>query len=218
MIISSDGLILTNAHVLAGATSITVTFDGQTSTHAATLVGEDAAKDIALIKVSGESGLPTVTLASSTGVQTGDSVLAIGNALDLQSGGFTVSNGIISGLNRAITTDNDENLTGLLQTSAAISSGDSGGALVDAAGQVIGMNTAAASSSSTNTAQDIGFAISSNEISSLLGQLQKGNIGTPTVGSSSSSSSSSSAVDPNEGSGTSGGYSFEYGSPYGSSY
>ncbi|MCU4184752.1 S1C family serine protease [Acidiferrimicrobium sp. IK] len=188
MIIRSDGLILTNAHVLAGATSITVTFDGQTSTHPATLVGEDAAKDIALIKVSGYSNLPTVTLASSSTVQTGDSVLAIGNALDLQNGGFTVSNGIISGLNRSITTDNNEHLTTLLQTDAAISSGDSGGALVNAAGEVIGMNTASASSSGTNTAQNIGFAIPTSTITAELATLEKGSIGPTTTGSSSSSS------------------------------
>lgn len=183
MIISPDGLILTNAHVLEGATTISVVFDGQTTAHPATLVGEDAAADVALIKVAGASNLPTVTLAGSSPVQVGDSVLAIGNALDLQTGGFTVSNGIISALGRSISTNNGEHLMGLLQTSAAISSGDSGGALVDDAGQVIGMNTASAASSGTNTASNIGFAIPTGQITALLPQLEKGNIGTPTVGS-----------------------------------
>jgi putative serine protease PepD len=205
MIIRSDGLILTNAHVLEGSTAITVTFDGQTSTHPATLVGEDAAKDIALIKVSGFSGLPTVTLGSSSTVQTGDAVLAIGNALDLKTGGFTVSNGIVSGLGRSITTDNNENLTNLIQTDAAISSGDSGGALVNAAGDVIGMNTASAASSGSNTASNIGFAIPADSISAELAQLEKGNIGTPTTGSASTSTGAESG----------GGY---YSSPFGNAF
>ncbi len=213
MIIGSNGLILTNAHVLEGATSINVTFNGQTSSHPATLVGEDAAKDIALIRVSGQSNLPTVSLAGSAGVQTGDSVLAIGNALDLQNGGFTVSNGIISGLNRAITTNNNENLSNLIQTDAAISSGDSGGALVNAAGQVIGMNTASAASTGTNTAQNIGFAIPTSTILPELATLEKGNIGTPTVGSSSSSALSSSGL-----TGQLPGYGYSYGPQFAGSY
>lgn len=188
MIISSDGLVLTNAHVLEGATSITVTYDGTTATHAATLVGEDAAKDIALIQIEGASGLPTVTFGDSSTAVSGDQVLAIGNALDLQDGGFTASQGIISGLGRSIQTDNDESLTGLLQTSAPISSGDSGGPLVNASGQVIGMDTASAASSGSNTASDVGFAIPSNEITALIARLEKGSIGQTTVGSSSSSS------------------------------
>jgi S1-C subfamily serine protease len=192
MILTSNGLVLTNAHVIAGASSIRVNLDGQTSTHPARLVGEDAAKDVALIQIEGVSGLPTVTLGNSAGVVAGDSVLAIGNALDLQTGGFSVSNGIISGLDRSIATDNGEHLTGMLQTDAAISSGDSGGPLVNGAGQVIGMDTATATSSSQNTAQNIGFAIPVNEIRSLIPELEKGNIGTPTFGSSAANPSGSS--------------------------
>lgn len=173
MILRSNGLVLTNAHVVEGATTISVTLDGQTTSHPASLVGEDTTADVALIQVSGVSGLPTVTLAGSS-VHIGDSVLAIGNALDLQQGGFTVSSGIISGLGRSISTDNGEQLTGLLQTDAAISSGDSGGALVDAAGEVVGMNTAAAASSGTSTANDIGFAIPSSELAALVPQLERG--------------------------------------------
>jgi S1-C subfamily serine protease len=214
MIIGSHGLILTNAHVLEGASTISVIYDGQTTSHPATLVGEDAAKDVALIQVAGASNLPTVTLASSTPVQIGDSVLAIGNALNLQNGGFTVSNGIISALNRSISTNNGENLAGLEQTSAAISSGDSGGALLDSAGQVIGMNTASAASSGTNTASNIGFAIPTDEITSLIPQLEKGNIGTPTTGTATIPGSSAAQGS----SGIGGGYGSPYGgSPYGSS-
>ena len=209
MILNSSGLVLTNAHVLEGATTITVTLNGKTDTHPATLVGEDAAKDIALIQIKGVSGLPTVSLADSSKVQAGDPVLAIGNALDLQNGGFTASEGIVSGLNRSIQTDNSESLTGLIQTSAAISSGDSGGPLVNAAGQVIGMDTAAAGSSSNNTASNIGFAIPSNQISSLISQLQKGSIGQTTTGSGSGSASGGTG---SSGSGSSGGGYGGYGS------
>ena len=201
MIIRSDGLVLTNAHVLEGSTTITVTFNGTTASHTATLVGEDAAKDIALIQIQGVSDLPTVTFGDSSSAVSGDQVLAIGNALDLQGGGFTASEGIISGLGRSIQTDNDESLTGLLQTSAAISSGDSGGPLVDASGQVIGMDTASAASTSSNTASNVGFSIPSNVITSIIGQLEKGSVGQTTVGSAGGSAASSG------GSGTAGGYS-----------
>lgn len=186
MLLSSSGLVVTNAHVLEGATTISVNLSGQTANYPATLVGEDAAKDVALIQVHGVSGLPTVSMADSARAAVGEPVVAIGNALDLQAGGFTTSQGIISGLNRSIQTDNNESLTGLLQTSAAISSGDSGGPLANAAGQVIGMDTAAATSTSSNTASNIGFAIPANQITALVAQLQKGNVGAPTIGSSSS--------------------------------
>jgi len=192
MMLSPDGLVLTNAHVLEGANSITVTLNGKTTTHPATLVGEDAAKDVALIQVQGVSGLPTVSLGDASKIQVGDPVLAIGNALDLQDGGFTATDGIVSGLNRSIQTNNSESLTGLLQTSAPISSGDSGGPLVNAAGEVIGMNTAAASSSSSDTAANIGFAIPANQITTLIPQLKKGSIGPTTIGSASASSGGSS--------------------------
>lgn len=207
MLINSSGLVLTNAHVLEGSSTITVTLNGKTATLPATLVGEDATKDIALIQIKGVSGLPSVSLGDSSKAQAGDPVLAIGNALDLQNGGFTASNGIISGLNRSIQTNNSESLTGLIQTSAAISSGDSGGPLVDGAGQVIGMNTAAAGSSSNNTASNIGFAIPSNQISGLISQLQKGSIGQTTTGSGSGSGGAGSGS-----SGGSGGYGGGYGS------
>jgi putative serine protease PepD len=169
MIIRSDGLVLTNAHVVSGASSITVTLNGQTTTHPATLVGANTSADVALIKIQGLSNLPTVTL-KATAPQVGDTVIAIGNALDLQ-GGFTVTEGIISALNRTVPTDTGQ-LTGLLQTDAAISSGNSGGPLVDTSGNVIGMNTATAASSSRTSAQNIGFALSINQILPIINQLQ----------------------------------------------
>lgn len=177
MIITSTGEVVTNNHVIAGATSITVTIGGGTKTYTATVIGTDAAKDIALLQIQGVSGLPTVTFGNSAQVQVGDSVVAIGNALALGSTP-TVTTGIVSAEGRTITAENDsggtETLTGLLQTDAAINPGNSGGPLVDSAGQVIGMDTAAASSAQAGTsAQNIGFAIPSSQIVAEIALLQQ---------------------------------------------
>jgi putative serine protease PepD len=176
MIITPSGEVVTNNHVVAGATSITVTIGGDTKSYRATVIGTDAAKDIALLQIQGVSGLPTVTFGNSAQVAVGDSVVAIGNALALGSTP-TVTTGIVSAENRTITAENDsggtETLNGLLQTDAAINPGNSGGPLVDSAGQVIGMDTAAASDEETGTtAQDIGFAIPSNQIVAEIAVLQ----------------------------------------------
>jgi putative serine protease PepD len=177
MIITPSGEVVTNNHVVAGATSITVTIGGGTKSYRATVIGTDATKDIALLQIQGVSGLPTVTFGNSAQVAVGDSVVAIGNALALGSTP-TVTTGIVSAENRTITAENDsggtETLNGLLQTDAAINPGNSGGPLVDSAGQVIGMDTAAASDEETGTtAQDIGFAIPSNEIVAEIALLQR---------------------------------------------
>jgi len=157
IIVTATGLVATNGHVISGATTITVTLTCQPTPRAASLVGEDTAADLALIRISGASGLPTVKLASSSGVHVGDDVLAIGNALDL-TGGLTVTRGIVSALNRSVQTQT-QTMTGLIQTDAAISSGNSGGPLVNASGQVIGIDTLAMTSSRGTTAENIGFAI-----------------------------------------------------------
>jgi serine protease Do len=166
MILSADGLVLTNAHVGDGATSIVVTLAAQTTGHSASVVGIDSTNDVAVIKVQGVSALTPVKLGSSASAQVGDPVIAIGNALDLQ-GGPTVTEGIISALNRSIS-DPGISLSGLIQTDAAINPGNSGGPLVNSAGEVIGMNTA-----TTTAAQNIGFAISIDKIQSLLPGLEK---------------------------------------------
>ncbi|HEY1734883.1 MAG TPA: trypsin-like peptidase domain-containing protein, partial [Acidimicrobiales bacterium] len=160
----------------AGAHSITVTLPGSSTTHRATLVGADQADDIALLRIEGVSGLPTVTFGDSSTVQVGDPVVAIGNALGL-GGSPTVTSGIISAENRQITASRDdggtETLGGMLQTDAAINPGSSGGPLVDSAGQVVGMNTAGAGASSDgSSAQNIGFAIPSNRISAVVDRLE----------------------------------------------
>ncbi|HEX4081738.1 MAG TPA: trypsin-like peptidase domain-containing protein [Acidimicrobiales bacterium] len=176
MIVTSSGDVVTNDHVVAGAQSITVTLHGSSTTHRATLVGADQADDIALLRIEGVSGLPTVTFGDSSTAQVGDPVVAIGNALGL-GGSPTVTSGIISAENRQITASRDdggtETLGGMLQTDAAINPGNSGGPLVDSAGQVVGMNTAGAGASSDgSSAQNIGFAIPSNRISAVVDRLE----------------------------------------------
>ncbi len=172
MIISSNGQVLTNAHVVSGASSVSVTLAGQSQSHPATVTSADPSADVALVQIQGVNGLPTVTLGDSGAVQVGDDVLAIGNALDLGSQP-TVTEGIISALNRSLNSGG-ESLSGLLQTDAAISPGNSGGPLVNSAGQVIGMNTAVLTGSSSEPAQNIGFAIPINQAKAKISQLKPG--------------------------------------------
>ena len=186
MILTSGGEILTNNHVIANATQIEVTLFGQTKTYPATLIGTDPTFDVALLQVHGAAPLPTVALGRSSKIQVGDDVLAIGNALALSESTPSVTEGIISATGRSIEAAGaacagSASLDGLLQTQAAINPGNSGGPLVDSAGQVIGMDTAAATSSVGNApAQNIGFAIPIDSLRTLLPGLRKGGtIGAP---------------------------------------
>jgi S1-C subfamily serine protease len=136
------------------------------------VIGTDPGADIAVLRVSGLSGLPVVRFGDSSRIAVGDQVLAIGNALGM-GGSPTVSQGIISATGRSITAAdqtgaNPERLHGLLQTDAPIAPGNSGGPLVDAAGTVIGMDTAAASA---GTGASLGFAIPANTIRVIAGQI-----------------------------------------------
>jgi S1-C subfamily serine protease len=185
MIITSSGEVVTNNHVIDGASSISVTRDGSSKSYAAKVIGTDPTDAVALLQIEGVSGLPTVTFADSSAVAVGDSVVAIGNALALGSSP-TVTTGIISAENRTITAENDsggtETLNGLFQTDAAINPGNSGGPLLDSAGDVIGMNTAGAGDSSDGTSsEDIGFSIPSNEIVKLLPSLEHAGTGSSTT-------------------------------------
>ena len=172
IILTSDGEVLTNAHVVEGASSVTVTLNGRNTPRAATVIGTDTSNDLALLKIDGASNLPTVSIGKSSQVAVGDGVVAIGNALALE-GGPTVTEGIISGLNRNLGTGSGE-MSGLIQTDAPISSGNSGGPLVNAAGQVIGINAAVAASSQTTTASNIGFAIPIDKAMAVVQQLRAG--------------------------------------------
>jgi S1-C subfamily serine protease len=167
-VITSDGYIATNNHVIEGANKISVAFNDGT-TKAADLVGHDPSTDLAVLKVS-DTALPAVTLGDSDKVQVGDDVVAIGNALALE-GGLSVTQGIISGTNRQVSTDAGSQLFGMLQTDAAINPGNSGGPLVNAQGQVIGINTAIANPSE---AQNIGFAIPVSAAKPIIDDLQNG--------------------------------------------
>jgi len=183
MIITSNGEVVTNNHVIAGATTITVTLYGSLKALPATLVDTDPTNDVALLQIENQSNLPTVTYGNSDDVQVGDAVVAIGNALGLSAGTPTVTQGIISAKGRSVQASDasgntTENLTNMFQTDAAINPGNSGGPLVDSSGRVIGMNTAVASSADgTSQAQNIGFAIPSNKIGKLLPALRSKSIG-----------------------------------------
>jgi S1-C subfamily serine protease len=167
MIVSADGDVLTNAHVVNGATSIEVTLFNEKEPRQADLLGSDPTSDVAVLKIRDARGLPTVKLGDSDAIRVGDSVVAIGNALALP-GGPSVTLGIVSAKDRTIDAE-DEHLTGLLQTDAAINPGNSGGPLVNAEGEVVGMNTAI-----RGDAQNIGFAIAMNTIKPKLEGLKSG--------------------------------------------
>jgi S1-C subfamily serine protease len=178
MIITSSGDVLTNNHVVANATSITAQIDGTGHVYDLKVLGVDPTADVALLQLEGGSSFATVTLGNSSTVQVGNSVVAIGNALALQ-GAPTVTSGTISAINRSITASDDatnssENLSGLLQTDASINPGNSGGPLINTSGVVIGMNTAAATGSETQTATNIGFAIPINTALSIVHQIELG--------------------------------------------
>jgi putative serine protease PepD len=177
-IITADGEVLTNAHVVEGATSIKVTLNGEKTARDADLLGIDTQHDLALVKIRDAKGLPTATLGSSADLRVGDSVVAIGNALDLGSTP-SVTEGIVSALNRSISAPG-ETLTGAIQTDAAINPGNSGGPLVDAQGRVVGMNTAIA-----GDAQNIGFAIPIDAIKLRVDALRKGSGSSGTSGTQS---------------------------------
>jgi putative serine protease PepD len=182
IVLTPDGELLTNAHVVAGATSIKVTLGNDTQSHNATVIGADTNNDLALVKISGVSNLPVADLGNSGDLKVGDSVIAIGNALNLQ-GGMTVTEGIVSALNRSIDATN-ESLSGLIQTDAAINPGNSGGPLVNAAGQVVGINTA-----TSGDAQNIGFAIAIDKAKPVINQLKSGGGSSSSAGSSAQQSS-----------------------------
>ncbi|WP_405624545.1 S1C family serine protease [Streptomyces sp. NBC_01396] len=209
VIITSGGEIVTNNHVVSGATSIKVTTSGG-KTYTAKVVGTDSKKDLALIKLENASGLKAATLGNSSGVQVGDTVVAIGSPEGLSG---TVTSGIVSSLNRDVTVSTDEGQsqdqgqgggdgrwpfsfggqqfngdTGsstttykAIQTDASLNPGNSGGALIDAAGNIIGINSAmySASSQSSSGSSDagsvgLGFAIPINTVKSDLATLRAG--------------------------------------------
>lgn len=170
MIMTPDGKVLTNAHVVANASTIRVTLLGQSKSYNATVIGRDTAHDVAVLQIQGASNLPTVTFGKSSALQVGDSVVAIGNALALQ-GMPTVTQGIVSGLNRTLQSSTST-LSGLIQTDAPINPGNSGGPLVNASGQVIGMNTEILTGTGTAPAQNLGFAESIDSVLPIVAKIE----------------------------------------------
>lgn len=177
VIVTSGGEVVTNDHVVSGATSISVTLNDSAKRYTATVVGESAEKDLALLQIHGAPNLTGVRFGDSSKTVVGDDVLAVGYALGL-SGGPTVTDGIISAKGRQVSTETatgeSVTLVDMIQTDAAISSGNSGGPLVNSAAEVVGINTVVATSSGSTTAQNIGFAITSQTVRTLLPQLRAG--------------------------------------------
>ena len=165
VILTADGDIITNAHVVADADEVRVRLAGETEPRQATIVASDPGQDLALLNIEA-TGLPAATIAAPDDIRVGEPVVAIGFALALD-GGPSVTTGVVSALDRTLVTD-DGALGGLVQTDAAISSGNSGGPLVNAKGQVIGINTAVATSNATRAVSNVGFSISSR---TLLGRI-----------------------------------------------
>jgi S1-C subfamily serine protease len=178
MVLNSSGDVLTNNHVVEGATSISVTDVGNGQTYNAIVVGTDKTDDVAVVKLVGASGLKTVSLGNSSAVAVGTAVTAIGNAGGV-GGTPSVAAGHVTDLNQAITasdqSDNSsEELTGLIQTDAALQPGDSGGPLVNSQGAVVGIDTAASSGFQFQSGGTQGFAIPVSKAVSMARQIMAG--------------------------------------------
>ena len=178
MVITASGEVLTNNHVVEGATSISVRLVSTGKTYPATVVGTDVSDDVALIQLTGASGLQTVSTGDSSKVAAGDPVVAIGNAGGT-GGAPSVVEGTVEALGQNITASDNvsshsEQLTGLIQTSAPLQPGDSGGPLASTAGKVIGMDTAASATYSFSQSSGQSFAIPINTALALAKQMESG--------------------------------------------
>lgn len=170
IVLDSSGDVVTNNHVVTGATSVTVTTSsGQVAQ--ATIVGAFAEDDLAVLRASGLKGLHPAKFANSSNLKVGDLVLAMGNPLGLAS---SVTEGIVSALGRTVSEPGGIPIPDTIQTSAAINPGNSGGALVDLNGKVVGVPTLAATDPQMGgAAVGIGFAIPSNTVKTIAGQIVK---------------------------------------------
>ena len=183
MVLTSSGEVLTNNHVVAGATSVQVRDVGNGRTYTARVVGYSDTNDVAVLQLQGASDLSTVSIGNSSGLTQGQTVVAIGNALG-KGGVPSVATGKVITLQNTITAQDSgdgvlEHLTGMIRTDANIQPGDSGGPLVNTAGQVIGMNTAASSGSvtpfgTTSAVTTTAFSIPINNAISLANQIEAG--------------------------------------------
>ncbi len=210
IVLNDQGLILTNDHVIAGARSLTVSAHGSSRTTSATIVGEEANSDLALIRIDPAGlGVKPLKFVSSSSVQVGDSVYAIGNPYGLDE---TLTRGIVSALGREISAPDGAKIAGAIQTDAALNPGNSGGPLLNEQGDVIGVNSQIASDAariggSQPGSTGVGFAISSDTIAQAIKTIESGRGVSPASASRSESESqrSSGAQSP-----------YGSGSPYGS--
>jgi S1-C subfamily serine protease len=170
-VIDTEGHVLTNNHVVEGATKITVKLGSSNATHSAEVVGTDPASDIALLKVDAPADqLHPLALGDSSKVRVGDPVVAIGNPFGLDR---TVTSGIVSALQRQIQAPNGFSISHVIQTDAAINPGNSGGPLIDAGGNVIGINSQIATGGGSNGNVGIGFAIPINTAREVANEIEK---------------------------------------------
>jgi putative serine protease PepD len=177
IVLNSKGLILTNDHVVSGSEGITVSAGSGTAAHSATLIGEEANADLALIRVDPTGlGLKPLTLVSSSSLRVGSAVYAIGNPYGLSS---TLTRGIISALGRQISAPDGATINGAIQTDAALNPGNSGGPLLNESGEVIGVNSQIASDSASSEGSQpgstgVGFAISSDTAAQAIRKIEAG--------------------------------------------
>lgn len=177
MVVSSDGQVLTNNHVIEGATRIEVTMASRSGTYVAQFVGAAPEQDVALLQIQGVTGLPTVTLADSSQLEVGQEVFALGNAGG-EGGAPTLTEGSISALGRSITVSDGrggfERLSGLIQTNATIRQGVSGGPLVNSAAQVVGMITAGSRGARSEEGSRVSYAIPSSAAQGIVNEIRAG--------------------------------------------
>ena len=180
LIMTSSGDVLTNNHVVESSTSVKVSIQGRSGTYTADVIGVDPTDDIAVIHIRDVSGLPTATFANSSSIQVGDTVFALGNALGM-GGAPRVTQGTVTALDQSITASDNgaqaEQLTGMIQSDAEISPGDSGGALVNSAGQVIGIITAGEAQGFRSTSTTVAFAIPASKAVDVANRILDGDAG-----------------------------------------
>jgi putative serine protease PepD len=174
-VVSKDGLIVTNDHVVDGASQVQVKIGTSNQAQDATVVGADPSRDLALLKVDA-SNLPTLSLGDSSSVGVGDPTYAIGNPFGLD---HTLTTGIVSALQRSLQAPDGATISGAIQTDAALNPGNSGGPLLDSSGKVIGVNSQIQTGSSSGAEAGnvgIGFAIPSSTVKSFIAEAKAGKL------------------------------------------
>ncbi len=178
MVVTSQGEVITNNHVITGATKITATDIGNGTTYSARVVGYSHNHDIAVLQLEGAAGLKTVSIGDAASLQVGQSIATIGNAGGV-GGTPSATSGQVAALDQSITAGDDvdgtqEHLNGLIQLNGDLQPGDSGGPLVNSAGEVVGMDTAASDTFQFESSADEGFAIPITEVETIARQISEG--------------------------------------------